>query len=287
MPARVVRGEINGSRSLSRVSLFADLTFRALVVAVDDYGRFDADPLMLKAALFPRRPEVTAEQLTGWLVELVREGCVRLYSVEGAEYLVLTGWDRHRGNSRRASSSRFPAPPDAEEEMNDAPGASRKSGSFPEIREMRGNPSENRESGSEKREALGERGSGGARNAPAADAASPPTDPPEAEKRRKAPRGKTQAPDDLDPEQKRALLAWVRAKEPDAEPELRALVDACLDHFRASGGLKADWVATCRTWIRNRKRFTARGEAKTFAERKHENTVSAVVGAVRLLEGAA
>jgi len=47
MPSRVVRGDINASDSLSRVSLEADLTFRALLVAVDDYGRLDARPAFL------------------------------------------------------------------------------------------------------------------------------------------------------------------------------------------------------------------------------------------------
>ena len=69
MPSRVIRGEINSSRSLSRVSLEADLTFRALIVAVDDYGRCDADPLMLKALLYPRREEVTAKKARAWVDE--------------------------------------------------------------------------------------------------------------------------------------------------------------------------------------------------------------------------
>jgi hypothetical protein len=64
VPSRVIRGEINSSDSLSRVSLGADLTFRALIVAVDDYGRIDARPAMLKAALFPVR-DVPASLMLG------------------------------------------------------------------------------------------------------------------------------------------------------------------------------------------------------------------------------
>jgi len=122
VPARVVRGEINSSRSLSRVSLLADLCFRSLIVAVDDFGRTEADPLMLKAALFPRRPDVTPEQVSGWVRELREEGCVQVYTVDGVNYLAMTGWERHRGNSRRGAS-KFPAPP---EQCKESPGKSRK-----------------------------------------------------------------------------------------------------------------------------------------------------------------
>ena len=146
MPARVIRGEINSSRSLSHVSLLADLTFRALIVAVDDYGRADGRPAMLRATLYPTRDEVTDEQLDGWLCELEREGCVRRYEVDGERYVWLTGWEKHRGSGRRALRSRFPAPPkDARE--------SPEIREIREIREMPGNPSEKREARSGKREA--------------------------------------------------------------------------------------------------------------------------------------
>ena len=101
MPARVVRHEINASRSLSHVSLEADLTFRALIVAVDDYGRMDADPLILKSALFPRREAVSPKKVRGWIEELAKEGCLTFYRVNGAEYLAMTSWERHRGQTNR------------------------------------------------------------------------------------------------------------------------------------------------------------------------------------------
>lgn len=122
MPPRVVRSEINASRSLARVSPLADLTFRALIVAVDDYGRCEADPLMLKADLFPRRPQFTPEKIEGWVAELVQEGCVQRYQVDGIEYLQLTGWEKHRSNSKRASTSRFPDPPEVSRAIPNSPG---------------------------------------------------------------------------------------------------------------------------------------------------------------------
>ena len=143
MPARVVRGEINESASLSRVSLEADLTFRALIVAVDDYGRLDARPEILKAKLFPVR-KVTEKRLTGWVQELADEGCVLLYEVSERPYLYLTGWEHHRGSGRRAKESRCPPPSDTPSP------ASEKSEKCAEIlprSERRETRSERRESG--------------------------------------------------------------------------------------------------------------------------------------------
>lgn len=129
MPSRVIRGEINASRSLSRVSLEADLTFRALLVAVDDFGRCEADPLMLKAVLYPRRPAVSPEMVAQWVGELAAEGCVQSYVVDGVRYLQLTGHERHRSNGRRAAKSRFPEPP------HGVPGGSEEAPSRPRISE--------------------------------------------------------------------------------------------------------------------------------------------------------
>lgn len=284
MPSRVIRGEINSSESLSRVSPEADLTFRALIVAVDDYGRFDARPGVLKATLFPLRDTFTPERIMRWVIELANEGCVDLYEVGGRPFLSLTGWEKHRGASKRGTSSKYPE--------NKAPRGSA---------EIRGNPgdpgdpSESRESGVESRES-GVESRGGCkgvdvslgreapRSEPAAAGAGEPARP-TTKATRKA---KSTAPDDLDPEQKRDLLRWVREKQPEAEPELRQLVDACLDHFRASGKPMADWTAVCRTWIRNRRRFeprpAARERPQTFDEIRVSNTKQAAREAMALWE---
>jgi len=115
VPARVVRGEINASESLSRVSPEADLTFRALIVAVDDFGRFDARPAILKATLFPLRSAFTPEKIMRWVRELAEEGCIDLYEVDARPFLALTGWEKHRGEARRTAKSRYPAPPGLED----------------------------------------------------------------------------------------------------------------------------------------------------------------------------
>lgn len=50
-----------------------------------------------------------------------------------------------------------------------------------------------------------------------------------------------------------ALAAWARDREPWAIPHLRDLEDACLDHYRAKGESRADWLATVQAWIRRQR----------------------------------
>jgi hypothetical protein len=68
----------------------------------------------------------------------------------------------------------------------------------------------------------------------------------------------TETPDDLSPEQWAALDRWAREREPWAAMSLSDLVEACLDHHRAVGNEMADWVAACRTWIRNERLWRRR-----------------------------
>ncbi len=93
-----------------RVSLGADYLFRCLLVAVDDYGRFDARPEVVAAACYPMRREITLEQTSVWLGELETEGCIQTYEANERPYLHLTNWERHRSSARRAARSKYPAP---------------------------------------------------------------------------------------------------------------------------------------------------------------------------------
>ena len=134
MPARVIRGEINASDSLARVSMPADLTFRALIVAADDWGRLDGRLPVLRGMLFPLRQEVTDRKLDGWLDELAAgpDAPIVRYVVDGRPFIALMGWEKHRGKAKRAASSKYPEP------------HPRRSADLPGILENPGDPPESR-----------------------------------------------------------------------------------------------------------------------------------------------
>lgn len=113
VPSRVIRGDLLSSESLSRVSLEAEAFFARLILVVDDYGRFDARPLVIRSRAYPLR-DVTLAQIDAWLIELEHadgdSGPVQRYAVGGRDFLRLVNWERHRGKAKRGSSSLFPGP---------------------------------------------------------------------------------------------------------------------------------------------------------------------------------
>lgn len=62
---------------------------------------------------------------------------------------------------------------------------------------------------------------------------------------------KTPAPEHLYCDMWESLSKWARLHEPWAVRNLERMATECLDYFRSKGELRADWVATCRTWVRN------------------------------------
>ena len=61
----------------------------------------------------------------------------------------------------------------------------------------------------------------------------------------------SQAPETLTDRQFQSIFFWAQERAISlGELELRLQVEACLDHFRASGKPKMDWVATAKNWIR-------------------------------------
>lgn len=106
MPTRYLKPGIRDSEAIDRVSCQAEVLFYRLLVTVDDFGRADARPAMIKAACFPIKDSVTPAICRQLLDELRVAGLIRAYEVDGKPYLELTKWD----NPPRSKESKFPAP---------------------------------------------------------------------------------------------------------------------------------------------------------------------------------
>jgi hypothetical protein len=65
---------------------------------------------MLASLLFPY-DEDAGECITGWLEELENEDCIRLYEVNGSQYLQIVGWAKHQ-RIDKPSKPQFPEPSD-------------------------------------------------------------------------------------------------------------------------------------------------------------------------------
>ena len=81
MPNRVLKDSINESRGLTSCTFFAQDLYKRLITYADDYGRFNADPQIMVARLYPRELAVVSlDDLTDALIELVGVGKIAFYT---------------------------------------------------------------------------------------------------------------------------------------------------------------------------------------------------------------
>lgn len=113
MPTRYLRPGIRDSETIDSLSPLAETLFYRLLVTVDDYGRADARPAMIKAHCFPIKSLISAEDAGQLLAELAKAGLVDLYTVEGKPFLQMQKWD----NVPRSKESKFPSPDDSRAQM--------------------------------------------------------------------------------------------------------------------------------------------------------------------------
>jgi len=91
-----------------------DFQFRLwayLLTYVDDFGRGDARPEIIKGRCFPLRTRVTLTDIDNALRALAGIGCVQLYEVDAKPYLYFPKWELHQ--QIRNKKSRYPAPDDS------------------------------------------------------------------------------------------------------------------------------------------------------------------------------
>jgi hypothetical protein len=109
MPNRILKETIRTSDTIDQLSPEAEVCWYRLLTAVDDFGRMDARPKILRATLFPLRLDtVTEAKMDKWLADMERVGLIAIYQVDKRPYLQVITWEHHQ--QIRAKRSKFPAP---------------------------------------------------------------------------------------------------------------------------------------------------------------------------------
>lgn len=123
MPNRIVREGILTSPKMARLGWAEEVFFRRLMSVVDDFGRYYADPGLLRAACYPRQlSKVSDPDVVKWTQCAEEAGLVRVYPAEdGERYVEILNF----GQQVRAKASKFPNPPsvcvaDAKQVISDA-----------------------------------------------------------------------------------------------------------------------------------------------------------------------
>lgn len=107
MPNRILRDWTDSYR-IDQLSPQAEIFFTRLIMKVDDFGRFYADPRRLRSACYPLKDSIRDSDITRWLAECEKAGLIVCYETTGCRYLCIL-----RFNQRlRVKHERFPRPPD-------------------------------------------------------------------------------------------------------------------------------------------------------------------------------
>ena len=113
MPNRIIKESICSSEKLNQLSDFEFRLWVGLITYVDDAGRGDARPAIIKGRIFPLRDRITNKDVENALSHLAAIGCVSLYEVDGKPYLWFPTWKVHQ--RVRDCKPKYPEPPDCGE----------------------------------------------------------------------------------------------------------------------------------------------------------------------------
>lgn len=108
MPNRIIKESIAKSEKVNALNDFQFRLWVHLITYVDDFGRGDARPAVIKGTCFPFRDRLTNKDIEKGLADLAGAGCVSLYTVDGKPYLYFPNWEQHQ--RVRSKISKCPAP---------------------------------------------------------------------------------------------------------------------------------------------------------------------------------
>ncbi len=106
MPNRFIRESCRSSRNLDRLTDFEERLFWRLLTTADDYGRFMADPELVRAACFPYK-SLSVEKVGSALEGLQSHSLISLYAVDNRQYGEFVTFEKHQGKPR-SRKSKYP-----------------------------------------------------------------------------------------------------------------------------------------------------------------------------------
>lgn len=113
MPNRIIRESILTSQPVCSLGWPEEVFYRRLMNVVDDYGRCEALPQLLRARCYPlQTDQVRVADISRWMAACQKAGLVVLYGANGKEYLQI-----EKFGQQQRSTSKCPAPPSDDEQL--------------------------------------------------------------------------------------------------------------------------------------------------------------------------
>lgn len=107
MSDRIIRSNILTSDAVNSLSWAGEVFYRRLMSVVDDFGRYDARPSILRANLYALKiSKVSESDIVKWMNECSETGLVSFYEVDGRQYLELLKFNQRL----RQKKSKYPHP---------------------------------------------------------------------------------------------------------------------------------------------------------------------------------
>lgn len=92
------------SNTVNQLTIPQAMTFAGLWCYVDDWGRGEDDPVMVKSVVWPRRRSQTEAKVAADLAELASFGLICRYEVNAYPILHVVSWQEHQKISHRSAS---------------------------------------------------------------------------------------------------------------------------------------------------------------------------------------
>jgi len=106
---RSIKPDFWTSEQVMECSTNARLMFIGMWNFADDHGRMPAASKTIKAQIFPG-DDIDPKNIRRMIDELSANGLIRLYEVDGKEFLLVTGWHHQKIDKRQ--EAKYPAPPE-------------------------------------------------------------------------------------------------------------------------------------------------------------------------------
>lgn len=106
MPTRVISDNLLSSKKINLLKPIEFEFYIRLLLCVDDYGFYSADPVEVARSAYPRREDMTSKNIIPILERLADIGLVIIYEFDNDSYLMVTNFI----NSPRAKVAKYPAP---------------------------------------------------------------------------------------------------------------------------------------------------------------------------------
>lgn len=113
---RMIHPDFFVSATMNDLPYTAMLTFAGVWCWADDYGRGEDDPALVKAAVWPRRRQMSEKKVEADLDSLVAAEVLCRYEVTGHALIHVTNWREHQKVQHPSRSKLPPCPghePDA------------------------------------------------------------------------------------------------------------------------------------------------------------------------------